>query len=228
MKATDSITELLTTMATLRGPKGCPWDREQDHKTLRWHGVEEMYELVDAIESGDDHEIAEELGDVLLQVVFHCQVARERGAYDFSSVAKMINDKLIRRHPHVFGSVKVKDVDEVWANWEKIKKGEKAGTSHARESVFDGIPKHLPALMRAEKLLKKAKRARIETKKTGSSSSSGPGAIGRKLFELAQAAHDKRMSAEDLLRKEIVRREKAWRKLERKTITQPTRKAVAS
>src|SRR6202166_3460129 len=111
-KERPAIEELLWIMARLRGPGGCPWDREQDHRSLRWHAVEEVYELMDAVESGDDHELAEELGDLLLQVVFHCQLARERGAFNFESVARRITDKLLRRHPHVFGDVKVKDVDE--------------------------------------------------------------------------------------------------------------------
>src|SRR5262249_50314989 len=130
-----------------------------NHMTLRRHAIEEVYELIDAVEAGDDVEMAEELGDLLLQVVFHCQLARERGAFDFEKVARHITDKLIRRHPHVFGKVKVKDVDEVWANWEKIKHAEKHGTRHARPSALDGIPKHLPALLRAEKLVKKARKA---------------------------------------------------------------------
>src|SRR5437773_8917163 len=163
MRTNVAINDLLKVMAKLRSPKGCPWDREQDHMTLRWHAVEEVYELLDAIESGDDHELEEELGDLLLQVVFHCQLARERGAFDFDRVARHIVEKLIRRHPHVFGDVKVKDVDQVWANWEKIKRAEKQGTKHARASALDGIPKHLPALLRAEKLVKKARRAKLAT-----------------------------------------------------------------
>src|SRR6266704_6936979 len=161
MKNNSAINELLKVMARLRSPTGCPWDREQDHRSLRWHAVEEVYELLDAIEACDDHEMAEELGDLLLQVVFHCQLAKERGAFDFDKVARHITDKLIRRHPHVFGDVKVKDVDQVWANWEKIKQAEKHGTKHARPSALDGIPKHLPALLRAEKLVKKARRAKL-------------------------------------------------------------------
>ena len=102
--------------------------------------------------------MAEELGDLLLQVVFHCQLARERGAFDFEKVCRLIVEKLVRRHPHVFGQTKVKGVDEVWANWEKIKHAEKKGTRHERASAFDGIPKHLPALLRAEKLVKKARK----------------------------------------------------------------------
>src|SRR5262245_9471759 len=121
----SAIKDLLTVMTRLRAPDGCPWDREQDHKSIRYHAIEEVYELVDAIEAGDDVEMAEELGDLLLQVVFHCELARERGAFDFEKVARHITDKLIRRHPHVFSATRVKNVDEIWANWEKIKKAEK-------------------------------------------------------------------------------------------------------
>src|SRR5947209_14768396 len=111
-KITTPIHDLLQIMARLRSPTGCPWDREQDHMTLRFHAVEEVYELIDAIEAGDEHEMLEELGDLLLQVVFHCQLASERGVFDFEKVARNITEKLIRRHPHVFGDTKVKNVDE--------------------------------------------------------------------------------------------------------------------
>ena len=100
--------------------------------------MEEVYELVDAIEAGDDTEMEEELGDLLLQVVFHAQMASERGAFDFEKVARNITDKLVRRHPHVFGEVQVEDVAGVWNQWEAIKQTEKAGTAHERNSVFDG------------------------------------------------------------------------------------------
>src|SRR2546427_1143343 len=161
MKNNSAINDLLKVMGRLRSPTGCPWDREQDHRSLRFHAVEEVYELIDAIEAGDDHEMLEELGDLLLQVVFHCQLARERGAFDFDQVARHIVEKLIRRHPHVFGDSEARTVDAVWAQWEQIKKAEKKGTKHERPSVLDGIPKHLPALMRAEKLVKKARKAKL-------------------------------------------------------------------
>src|ERR1700761_3892269 len=108
MPKKTAINELIEVMARLRGPGGCPWDIEQDHKTLRWHAVEEVYELMDAIEAGDDQEMVEELGDLLLQVVFHCQMAKERGAFDFEKVTRTIAEKLVRRHPHVFGDAKAK------------------------------------------------------------------------------------------------------------------------
>src|SRR5580692_5103429 len=140
MAKTKAIDDLLRVMARLRSPTGCPWDREQDHQTLRWHAVEEVYELMDAIDAGDDHEMMEELGDLLLQVVFHCQLAKERGAFDFEKATRHVVEKLIRRHPHVFGDAKAKTVDAVWVQWEQIKKAEKRGTRHERPSALDGIP----------------------------------------------------------------------------------------
>jgi tetrapyrrole methylase family protein/MazG family protein len=214
MKKRSAIDELLRVMARLRSPKGCPWDREQDHMTLRWHAVEEVYELIDAIEARDDHEMAEELGDLLLQVVFHCQLANERGAFNFEKVARHITDKLIRRHPHVFGDVKVKDVDQVWANWEKIKREEKHGTRHARPSALDGIPKHLPALIQTEKLMKKARRAKLIPNKPSSRKLSRQ-QVGRGLMDLAAYAQSKGWSAEDLLRAELARRARKLRREER-------------
>src|SRR5438034_4353611 len=199
MKKNAALDDLLKVMARLRSPRGCPWDREQDHRTLRFHAVEEVYELMDAIEAGDDHEMLEELGDLLLQVVFHCQLAKERGAFDFRQVARHITDKLIRRHPHVFGSLKVQTVDQVWANWEKIKHAEKHGTRHARPSALDGIPKHLPALLRAEKLVKKARRAKLLADGTAKSRFTRA-RLGEKLFELASLAQANGWSAEDVLR----------------------------
>lgn len=211
----SALNELLAVMARLRSPTGCPWDREQDHKTLRYHAVEEVYELLDAIEAGDDHEMAEELGDLLLQVVFHCQLARERGAFDFEEVSRRLVDKLIRRHPHVFGNSKAKSVEAVWAQWEQIKKAEKHGTRHQRPSALDGIPKHLPALLRAEKLVKKARKAGI-TVTPGGEGRPPKLEVARELFELAHYAQCRGWSAEELLNAEVKRREQAWRKQERR------------
>jgi uncharacterized protein YabN with tetrapyrrole methylase and pyrophosphatase domain len=214
MPKNAAIVDLLRVMARLRSPTGCPWDREQDHQTLRWHAVEEVYELMDAIEAGDDHEMMEELGDLLLQVVFHCQLAKERGAFDFEKATRHVVEKLIRRHPHVFGNAKAKTVDAVWAQWEQIKKAEKRGTRHERPSALDGIPRHLPALLHAEKLVKKARKAGL----TGADKKPGPGrsraALARELFKLATQAQARGWSAEDLLRKEIERNERAWRRRE--------------
>jgi len=212
-KKRSAMDELLRLMARLRAPDGCPWDRQQDHRSLRWLAVEEVYELLDAIEAGDDQEMEEELGDLLMQVVFHCQLAKERGAFDFEDVARHIAEKLVRRHPHVFGQVKVKDVDQVWANWERIKRAEKQGTRRARPSALDGIPKRLPGLLRAEKLVKKARRAGLVAEPPGSRGVRRP-ELGRELFELAAYAQRRGWSAEELLRAETRKRERAWRKAE--------------
>ena len=161
MKPSRELASLLEIMAALRTPvTGCPWDLEQNFATIAPYTIEEAYEVADAIQRGDIADLRDELGDLLLQVVFHAQMAKERGAFDFEKVTRRLVDKLIRRHPHVFSTTKVKNVDEVWANWEKIKRAEKHGTKHARHSALDGIPKHLPALLRAEKLLKKARKAK--------------------------------------------------------------------
>jgi len=214
MKKQTALNDLLAVMAKLRSPEGCPWDREQSHHTLRRHAVEEVYELIDAIEANDDVEMAEELGDLLLQVVFHCQLANERGAFDFEKVARHLVDKLIRRHPHVFGTTKVKDVDEVWANWEKIKHAEKHGTRHARHSALDGIPKHLPSLLRAEKLVKKARKAKLIADSHPARRKFTKTSLANELFELAASAQARGWDAEELLAGEIKKRERQLRKME--------------
>jgi len=222
MKKKPAINDLLKVMARLRSPTGCPWDREQSHMSLRRHAIEEVYELIDAIEAKDDVEMAEELGDLLLQVVFHCQLARERGAFDFEKVTRHLVDKLIRRHPHVFGKTKVKDVDEVWANWEKIKKAEKHGTKHARHSALDGLPKHLPSLLRAEKLVKKARKAKLMTDGKKPDRKGSKSALATQLFELASLAQAQGWSAEELLADEIKRQDRRLRKLELSSAATPS------
>jgi uncharacterized protein YabN with tetrapyrrole methylase and pyrophosphatase domain len=219
-----AINELIEIMARLRSPRGCPWDREQDHMTLRFHAVEEVYELIDAIESGDDHEMLEELGDLLLQVVFHCQLARERDAFDFDAVTRNVSEKLIRRHPHVFGEGDAKTVDEVWAQWDKIKKAEKSGTKHERPSAMDGIPKQLPALMYAEKLVKKARKAKlIESDEKAANTSKEQ--IAQELFALAASAQNQGWSAEELLRAELKKRERMLRA--REQVSNGTRSSLS-
>ena len=207
------IEQLVWLMAKLRAPEGCPWDREQDHMTLRLHAIEEVYELVDSIEAGDDHEMVEELGDLLLQVVFHAQLGKERDVFDFDRVCRTLVDKLLRRHPHVFGNLKADGVDEVLANWETIKRAEKRGTKHERPSALDGIPRHLPALLRAEKVVKKARKAGLLEKPSKSKLNKAD--LAKQLFELASAAQAAGVSAEALLRAETKRREKAFRKSEK-------------
>ena len=154
-----SIDPLLKIMARLRSPAGCPWDREQDHDSIKQCLIEEAYEAVEAIESGDMETLCDELGDLLLQVVFHAQLARERKDFSFFDVVDRILEKLVRRHPHVFGKIRLSNSDTVLAQWEKIKADERKNAGKQTRSALDHIPPHLPALMRAEKLHKKAVKA---------------------------------------------------------------------
>ena len=162
-KAGASIERLLGVMRKLRGPDGCPWDREQTLESLKSDLIEEAYEVIDAIESGNCSHLEEELGDLLLQVVFQSQICEEDGHFEFSDVATAIADKLERRHPHVFGEVQVADSGEVLQNWDAIKKAEKQeGDTPA--SIVAGIPRHLPALQKAHQVQKRAARAGFDWK----------------------------------------------------------------
>lgn len=214
VKTKKPIEELIAVMAKLRAPDGCPWDREQDHKSIRFHAIEEVYELIDAIEATDDHEMEEELGDLLLQVVFHSQLAKERGAFDFDAVCRRIVSKLIHRHPHVFGPKKLKTADAVLSQWEQLKRAEKTGTQHERPSALDGIPKHLPALLYAQKLIKKARRAKLTVKAGQTIRGKSKSGVAKELFELAAYAQSKGWNPEELLRRELQRRERQFRELE--------------
>lgn len=148
-----AIEQLRAIVACLRAPAGCPWDREQTHASLRSGLLEEAYEVVEAINNADDANLREELGDLLLQSVFHAQIAAEEGRFDFDHVAREIVEKLIRRHPHVFGEDSCKDSAEVLQRWDEIKRAEKGA---AAASALDGIPAGLAALLRAQKVQKKA------------------------------------------------------------------------
>ncbi len=155
--------ELVGLMARLRAPDGCPWDREQTSASLRKYFIEETYEAIEAIDADDPDLLCEELGDVLLQVVFHAQLATEIGDFNIEDVVNSIVTKLVRRHPHVFGEISVADSDEVLRNWEQIKKAEKKDDSvRRRNSVLDGIPAGLPALMAAMELSKRAVKVGFE------------------------------------------------------------------
>ena len=148
-----AMERLLDLMDRLRAPDGCAWDREQTPATLKPQILEEVYEVIEAIDSGSGGDLTEELGDLLLHVVFQAQIAREEGKFDFAAVANGIADKLVRRHPHVFGDQKTDDPAKIVAQWNEIKKAEKP----ERSSALDGVPRALPALMRAEALQKKAR-----------------------------------------------------------------------
>jgi tetrapyrrole methylase family protein/MazG family protein len=148
----NDLYALVDVMKRLRMENGCPWDREQTHETLKPYLLEETYEVLHAIDIGEDEELKEELGDLLLQIVFHAQLASERGVFSIDDVARTIVKKLRRRHPHVFGDVQVNGSEDVLKNWEQIKKDE------GKSSVLGGVPKTLPALLRARRVQEKAKR----------------------------------------------------------------------
>ena len=156
-----SFQTLVDIVERLRSPGGCPWDLEQTHESLKRNLLEECYEVLEAIDEGTAGALSEELGDVLVQVAFHAQIARETGEFDLSDVLSQVNSKLIRRHPHVFGDAKVTDAREVERNWEKLKEAEK-GQEGDKKSPVDGIPKDLPALTYAQLMQDRVGRAGFE------------------------------------------------------------------
>lgn len=155
--ANDRFGELVQIMARLRGENGCPWDREQTHASIKPYLLEETYEVLESIDENDPAKLEEELGDLALQVVFHAQMADEAGLFTIADVLRGINEKLRRRHPHIFGDVKADTAQEVLFNWEQIKKLERE-KAQGRASVLDGVPRELPALLRAHRLQEKASR----------------------------------------------------------------------
>jgi len=170
--------KLVAVQARLRAPNGCPWDREQTHQSLRTYLIEEAYEVLEALESGNDTKFAEEMGDLLLQIVFHSQIAREEGRFTVTEVIREIHDKMVRRHPHVFGKTRAKDSAEVLRNWEQIKAEErrssdnkrdsKTGDSAAKEvSLLDGVSRGLPATLEGFQLTRKASRIGFDWQDAG-------------------------------------------------------------
>jgi tetrapyrrole methylase family protein / MazG family protein len=149
------LLELLKVIEKLRSPKGCPWDKKQTHQSLKPYLIEEAYEVLTAIDKKDPELLKEELGDLLLQIVLHAQIASEKKEFAMKDIVNVIKEKMINRHPHVFANTKVKDVKQVWQNWEKIKQQEK---NNQKKSFFDGVPRMLPGLYRASKVQKKAAR----------------------------------------------------------------------
>ena len=201
----SQLQRLVEVMNTLRSPGGCPWDAEQTHESLLKYLLEESYEFVDAVQSGNRIDMREELGDVLLQVYFHARMAEEHPTDPFSieDVAEGIADKLIRRHPHVFAGVEVRDSQEVLENWEEIKKQEKG-----RTSAVDGVAMSQPALPLIEKLLYRAEKYNVEVSTPDSVSIAGEadeGSVGQALLAVIAWAHANGIDAEAALRKEAMR-----------------------
>ena len=151
-----SFEELVGLMKKLRSDGGCPWDKEQNHESLKPYLIEETYEVIDAIDSGNDDKLKDELGDLLYQILFHSQISEEKGAFTINDVLALGVEKMTRRHPHVFGNSRADTADEVLEQWHEIKKGEEGHKE--RKYVVDGLPKHLPALQKAQKIQKKVSR----------------------------------------------------------------------
>lgn len=204
----SAIEDLRQTIARLRGPGGCPWDQEQTHASLVRCLIDEVSELIDTIDRRDLPHMREELGDVLIQVVFHAQLAEEAGHFDLEAVAREVNDKLIRRHPHVFGEGKLHTSDQVMVQWEQIKAQEKKNAPTAvAPSVFKAMPPRLPALMFAEAVWKQIVKQRLpvdgivdEGRVENLAQPLDEASLGQKLFELAAAARTRGLDPEAALR----------------------------
>ncbi len=218
-----NVQELIEIIKKLRSPGGCEWDRKQTHMSLRPNMLEEAYEACDAIDDNDMKHLKEELGDVLLQVVLHAQIASEEGAFDIEDVAKGIKDKLIHRHPHVFGNVKVNSTDEIITNWEKLKSEEKPH----RKSAMDGVSKSQSALMSAQKISKKAVKTGFEWPDEKSlydclyseidefkNASDKEDELGDILFSVVNLARWNKIDAEQALLRANKKFEKRFRKME--------------
>ena len=228
---TKNIARLLKIMVRLRGPGGCPWDREQTHQSIRHNLIEECYEALDALDDRKMGAFRDELGDILLQVVFHAQMASEDGTFDFDSIAKSIGDKLVHRHPHVFGTAKARNSAEVLQQWEAIKKSEKNASSIVH---MEDLPKHLPALLKADKVQRKVARVGFDWKhvndviaKVEEELRELKGALASKnrkqfeeelgdlLFAAVNLARYENLQAEELLNRTIVKFVKRFQEIEK-------------
>jgi len=224
----EAFRKLVEIMAQLRAPDGCPWDREQTHGSLARHLLEETYEVLEAIDNGDLDSLREELGDLVIQIVFHSNIAFEEGAFGVADVLDDLRAKLIRRHPHVFGDVKAETADEVKANWDQIKQMEKV------TKIYEGIPKALPALERASKLEKRSSavmpiwpdvdavlahlQAEIDELRSEIAKDDRPrieAELGDVLFVTVGLANRLRVDPEDALRRMLLRSENRMRVVER-------------
>jgi len=209
VSALDNLVELL------RGPNGCPWDAKQTFQTVRLYLLEESYEVVDAIDSGDKEGICSELGDLLFQIFFLASIAEEKGDFNISDVVRGIREKMVRRHPHVFSDTKVEGADQVVKNWNKIKKTEHKTKDEKQYAIFAGLPAAYPALAKADKILSKAEDANFSydmpdnIKKVlapfadikTEESEYFENEMGKLIFAIAALCKSRKVSAEDILRK---------------------------
>lgn len=197
----DSVNSLIETVKRLRAPDGCPWDREQTHKSIRGHLVEECAELLEAIDLESPEKMREELGDVLMHLVLHAEMESENGHFDFYDVARELNEKLVRRHPHVFGEQKASDSGEVLKIWQDVKTKEKK--ERAVGKLFDGIPPQLSALRYALDIAKKADAQTLDTVANAAPKNAAT-EIGRAMFELVRKAAAAKIEPESALRDYIL------------------------
>lgn len=236
--AREEMQSLVETIWRLRQPDGCPWDRKQTHESIGKNMIEEAYEALDCIEAGDEAHLREELGDVLMQVVLHAQIAAGAGAFTMADVARDINDKLIRRHPHVFGGRSADSADEVLAIWDSVKLAEKgakdadaAEAGERPEGLLEGVPRSLPALMEAQKVSRKAASAGFEwetvadvwdkvAEERAEFEAEAPGTAERELefgdllFALVNVARKEGIDAESALRASTAKFRERWAAME--------------
>ena len=236
--AREEMQSLVETIWRLRQPDGCPWDRKQTHESIGKNMIEEAYEALDCIEAGDEAHLREELGDVLMQVVLHAQIAADAGAFTMADVARDINDKLIRRHPHVFGGRSADSADDVLAIWDSVKLAEKgakdadaAEAGERPEGLLEGVPRSLPALMEAQKVSRKAASAGFEwetvadvwdkvAEERAEFEAEAPGTAERELefgdllFALVNVARKEGIDAESALRASTAKFRERWAAME--------------
>lgn len=239
--AREEMQSLVETIWRLRQPDGCPWDRKQTHESIGKNMIEEAYEALDCIEAGDEAHLREELGDVLMQVVLHAQIAADAGAFTMADVARDINDKLIRRHPHVFGERSADSADEVLAIWDSVKLAEKgakdadaAEAGERPEGLLEGVPRSLPVLMEAQKVSRKAASAGFEwetvadvwdkvAEERAEFEAEAPGTAERELefgdllFALVNVARKEGIDAESALRASTAKFRERWAAMENAT-----------
>lgn len=208
----EQFDDLLRVAEKLLGPEGCPWDQQQTFLSLQPYVLEEAHEVIEAVDLNDDRKILEELGDLLYTVVFYAKLAEKQQRFSIVEIVNTIREKLIRRHPHVFGEVKVAGADEVIHNWEKIKKEEKGELGPA--SVLDGIPPTLSLVVRAQKVLKRMQRAGSSLAPKENFSSASEEQIGDQLLALILRAENQGVDAESALRRSLKRIEEAFRQEE--------------
>lgn len=195
----NSVNRLLEIVKRLRAPDGCPWDREQTHESVRGHLVEECAELLEAIDNGDDGGMREELGDVLMHILLHCEIADEQGKFDFYDVAEDLAGKLVRRHPHVFGGRRAESEDDVLGIWREVKASERK--KRVVGGLFDGIPPQLSALRYALDIAKKADSETLEKAEKSAAAKNSRGLeIGKKLFDCVREAAAGKIEPEGALR----------------------------